>query len=207
MNTLTSLRWALAALALSALPARAGTPTFTSFATSDFIVHSNTAPWTITANRFDVTITNLHAEHLFATNTAWAGQFAWWNLASPPELEGAPLAYSGTDDLTFTGPGAVATLSIVNSAGALLSTGLAGVDALIQGGETLNVYNSAINGVSIRTNEVAFIMGVNSMIVHTNAAISTGNDTNRWIFKSVTEGASTNIVVNINGKDYTFQAW
>lgn len=44
-------------------------------------------------------------------------------------------------------------------------------------------------------------------ILGPNMALSTGGDTNRWIFKSVTEGASTNIVVNINGKDYTFQAW
>lgn len=47
----------------------------------------------------------------------------------------------------------------------------------------------------------------NTFSLYANGSIATASQTNRWIFKGVVEGVTTNITVNINGKDYTFQAW
>ena len=77
--------------------------------------------------------------------------------------------------------------------------------------------HTGTNGAVVFDSQAAGIAGAarhfdfktNSVIIAsiaTSGAI-TNDNTNGWIFKGVTEGATTNIVVNINGKDYTFQAW
>lgn len=63
------------------------------------------------------------------------------------------------------------------------------------------------------------LTGTNSLIAKFNnnstlkasidkdGALSTAGTTNRWYLKSVTEGATTNAVINWNGKDYNFTVW
>jgi hypothetical protein len=137
---------------------------------------------------------------------------------------------NGSSNITAVGPRALAGSWIDGASQNILALGGSALEssALVGSSDVVAIgteagrglYGTVTNVVMIGagttvTNSNDFVIGNSSanyflpgQSLNTGGYLTTGGETNRWIFKSVTETPSvTNITINVNGKDYTFRAW
>lgn len=148
-----------------------------------------------------------HALNVSQANANTAlGAYAMWKTTT-----GGANTAIGDASLGYTTIGANNTALGVNAGVGNVS----GYGNIFIGAENHTSGNNALNNailigtsvVGTNDNEVIIGNATNTLTYFAGSAGIATVNSNRWIFKGVVEGATTNITINVNGKDYTFQAW